>query len=198
MIACPKCSRENDDKALYCDQCRTAVSPDVPSPVHKDPCPACGGQVREIPSVMAACGDCGIALGEATPAAGGRHAEDASEPAHSGAAPAVEAGEKVPCPVCGEGNAAGALDCAGCLIGLKPSREPRACPKCSAETSEDKCDCGAVLTLAKLLSYVDPSVKVVCSLCKQPFTVDRRECSDCGSETLPAASLKAYAAAHPV
>lgn len=196
MIPCPKCSRENDDKALYCDQCRTAVSPDVPSAVHKDPCPACGGQVREIPSVMAACGDCGIALGEETHAAGGRRVEGAPEAASSSAEAAsdpAEAGPEVPCPVCGEANAAGAPDCAGCLIGLKPSREPRACPKCSAETSEDKCDCGAVLTLAKLLTYVDASVKVVCSLCKQPFTVDRRECSDCGSETLPADALKAAA-----
>lgn len=198
MIPCPKCSRENDDKALYCDQCRTAVSPDAPGPVHKDPCPACGGPVREIPSVMVACGDCGIALGEATPSAGGRHAEGASEAALSHDEPAAEAGEEVPCPVCGKGNAAGALDCGGCLIGLKPSRGRRTCPKCSAETSEDKCDCGAVLTLAKLLSYVDPSVKVVCSVCKQPFTLDRRECSDCGAETLSADALKAYAKAHPV
>lgn len=195
MLPCPKCPRENDDKALYCDQCRTAVSPEVQGSVLKDPCQACGGTVREVPSVMAACGDCGIVLGEATHGAGGQQAQGPSGPSDSSEEPASGgAGAKTPCPVCGEGNAVGALECGRCFIGLKASREPRACPKCSAETAEEKCDCGAVLTLAKLLSYVDASVKVVCSVCKQPFTVDRRECSDCGAQTLPADALKALAA----
>ena len=186
MLPCPKCSRDNVDDALYCDQCRTAVSPGVQGPVLKDPCPACGGHVRELPSVFAACGDCGIALGEASP---GGHEPRAQVPA----AAEPEPGEKTPCPVCGVGNGPAASECAGCRIGFKASREPRTCPKCSAETDEDKCDCGAVLTLAKLLEYVDASVRVVCSVCKQPFTVDRPECSDCGARTLPAAALKALA-----
>ncbi len=153
--------------------------------------------MRELPSVMAACGDCGIALGEGGPGAAEHRAAGSSAGAEGPVPEPGEAGEKTPCPVCGEENLVESLECGRCLIGLKPSREPRACPKCSAETAEDKCDCGAVLTLAKLLSYLDASVRVVCSVCKQPFTVDRRECSDCGAPTLPADALKALALRQP-
>jgi predicted amidophosphoribosyltransferase len=190
MTPCPKCARQNADDALYCDQCRTAVSPAAPAPVQPDPCPACGGEVREVPSVLALCAGCGLALGEA--AAEGGHAPE--RPAPSAPVPAPEPGETASCPLCGEGNPAGAPQCGGCGLAFEKPRGGRTCPKCEAESSEDQCSCGAILTLAKLLEYVDPSVRVVCSVCKQPFTVERGECSDCGGETLPADALKKLAA----
>ncbi|TBR21907.1 hypothetical protein EPO15_09090 [bacterium] len=193
MSPCPKCARQNADDALYCDQCRTAVSPDVPAAVQEDPCPACGGEVREVPSILALCSDCGIALGEgAGEGAAAPEKAPGAPPAPAPAAPEAP-GEKAACPVCGEGNAAGAPLCAGCGIGFGKSRGARTCPKCEAEASGDQCGCGAILTLAKLLDYVSPSVRVVCSVCKQPFTVDRGECSDCGGETLPADGLRGLA-----
>ena len=104
-----------------------------------------------------------------------------------------DSGAKSPCPVCAAENPVGAALCGGCKLAFTKPRRPLACPKCSAESTEDKCDCGAVLTLSKLLSYVDGSVRVVCSVCKQLFTVDRAECSDCGGETRPADALKRLA-----
>ncbi|MBI3300042.1 MAG: zinc ribbon domain-containing protein [Elusimicrobia bacterium] len=187
MIDCPKCSRPNADDALYCDQCRTAVSPDVPGEVHADPCPACGGAIKEVPSVLSMCQDCGIPLGETGP--GGAHQEHA-EPKPAAQEP--ETGEKTPCPVCGTENAG--KRCKGCLLNFEKSHEPLPCPKCEAEATGDTCSCGAILTLPKLLSFLDKSVRVVCPVCKQLFTVERKECSDCGAETRSADSLKAFAA----
>lgn len=202
MIPCPKCPRQNDDEALYCDQCRTAVSPKASGEALPDPCPACGGAVREVPTTMAVCGDCGISLGDAGPEGAGAHAGGpAGAASHGGAGgheeagePAADAGEASPCPVCGTENPARAAACSECRIAFQKPRGPLECPKCSEACDEDKCGCGAVLTLTKLLGYVDPSVKVVCPLCKQLFTLDRPTCSDCGSETRPADALKAFAA----
>lgn len=206
MIPCPKCPRQNSDEALYCDQCRTAVSPKVSGETLADPCPACGGGVREVPTMMAVCGDCGISLGEGGPdgaaghvdgpagAGSGRGVPDHEEP---GTEPAADAGETSPCPVCGTENPARAAACSECRIAFGAGRRMLECPKCSERTDEEKCGCGAVLTLTKLLGYVDPSVKVVCALCKQLYTIDRPTCSDCGSETRPADALKARAAAGP-
>lgn len=202
MIPCPKCPRLNDDEALYCDQCRTAVSPKVSGETLPDPCPACGGAVREVPTTMAVCGDCGISLGEGGPdgtaghaggpAGAGGGAAGREEP---GAGPSADAGEASACPVCGTENPARAAACAECRIAFGEGRRMLECPKCSERTDEEKCGCGAVLTLTKLLGYVDPSVKVVCTLCKQLYTIDRPTCSDCGSDTRPAEALKARASA---
>lgn len=202
MIPCPKCSRENDDKALYCDQCRTPVAPESQGAVLDEACPACGGEVREVPSTAAECSDCGLALGAGGPEEGhagsehdhGAPAKAGQKPAVVPAAPAPEDDEKTACPVCGTENGARSGGCSGC--GLRfDSRGAHACPKCEAEATGDKCECGAVLTLARLLEYVDGSVKVVCSTCKQIFTIDRAACSDCGGETRPADALKKLAAA---
>lgn len=193
MIPCPKCARENDDKALYCDQCRTPVSPEAAGAVLEAPCPACGGAMREVPSTAAACGDCGLTLGEGGPAGQeGGHPE--GEPSGPAETQAHDGGEKSPCPVCAVENPAGATQCGGCKLAFKKPRRPLACPKCSEESMDDKCPCGAVLTLSKLLGYVDGSVRVVCSVCKQLFTVDRDECSDCGGATRPADALRELAA----
>ncbi|MBI5595599.1 MAG: zinc ribbon domain-containing protein [Elusimicrobia bacterium] len=196
MTPCPKCMRQNAEDALYCDQCRTAVSPQAGGSEHEDPCPACGGTVREVPSVLAVCADCGIALGE-----GGPGGQDCRLPQPEAAAPAPHAqdaaeedGEKSPCPVCGTGNVETALQCGGCRIAFDKPRLPLACPKCEAETMDEKCACGAILTLPRLLGYVDASVKVVCSVCKQLFTVARDSCSDCGGETRPVDGLREHAA----
>ncbi len=199
MIPCPKCSRENDDKALYCDQCRTPVSPESQGAVLDEDCPACGGEVREVPSTAAECSDCGLALGDGGPREGGGAAEPGAsakataKPAVPTDAPAADDGDKSPCPVCGTENGTQAESCADCGLGFGAA--VGSCPKCSAEAEGDKCECGAVLTLARLLEYVDGSVKVVCSTCKQLFTVDRAACSDCGGPTRPADALKALSAA---
>lgn len=197
MIPCPKCARENDDKALYCDQCRTPVAAESQGAVLDEACPACGGTVREVPSVAAECSDCGLALGAGGPEEGHGHHPAPAKAAPKAAvvpdAPAPDDGEKSPCPVCGTENGARAEVCSGC--GLAFASGARNCPKCSAETDEDKCECGAVLALERLLEYVDGSVKVVCSTCKQIFTIDRAACSDCGGQTRPADALKKLAAA---
>lgn len=204
MIPCPKCPRQNADEALYCDQCRTAVSPTVQGETLPDPCPACGGGVREVPTTMAVCGDCGISLGEGGPdgaaphgggpAGGDSHGAPADHDGR-GAEASAEAGPASPCPVCGTENPARADACSECRIAFGEGRRTLECPKCSERTDEEKCGCGAVLTLTKLLGYVDPSVKVVCTLCKQLYTLDRPACADCGSDTRPADALKARASA---
>jgi len=61
--------------------------------------------------------------------------------------------------------------------------------------SGDKCECGAIMTLPKLLEYVEPSVKFVCSRCKAPYAVFQTKCPDCGGGLLSADRLKAFAAA---
>lgn len=187
MIPCPKCARENDDKALYCDQCRTPVAAESQGAVLDEACPACGGEVREVPSTAAECSDCGLALGAGGPEEG----HGGGEPAKPAAASAPDDGATSACPVCGAENGAQAKACAGCGIAFGKLRSPAVCPKCEAESAEDKCGCGAVLTLARLLQYVDGSVKVVCTTCKQLFTIDRAACSDCGGETRSADGLKA-------
>lgn len=203
MIPCPKCSRENADDALYCDQCRTAVSEEVEGAVLDQPCPACGGQLKEVPSAVAMCKDCGIFLG----ASG--HAEDHEEPEAKpkrfvSAAPQPQAEpeaeepeapvETEPCPVCDTENAVDAPQCSGCRIAFQRLRRVIPCPKCGEETSDDVCSCGAVMTLPKLLSYVDKSVRMVCTACKTLITAQRDACPDCGGKLRSADALKDYAA----
>jgi predicted amidophosphoribosyltransferase len=199
MIQCPKCSVENDDEALFCDQCGTAVSPDALGGVLDQPCPACGGEVREVQSVAAVCRVCGLNLGEHVPSSCQECAPLAAEhglangtgPSNSGPAPAPPAHvETWPCPVCAVENPKGAAQCADCGIVFKKSPRPRPCPRCSAEVSGDTCDCGAILTLDKLLEYVDPSVQGVCPVCKQLYSVKKDRCPDCGGELETAEDLK--------
>lgn len=187
MTPCPKCSRQNAEDALYCDQCRTAVSPAAPAETHPEPCPACGGVVREAPSVVCLCSDCGLALGEA-PAGAAAKAAGREAPADD----APPEGPLTPCPVCAAEYPVGSGLCGSC--GIRFGRGTAPCARCGEETDEDKCACGAIQTLQKLLGFVDPTVRVVCVSCKQLFTVARAECSDCGGRTLPADDLKARAA----
>ncbi|MFA5137919.1 MAG: zinc ribbon domain-containing protein [Elusimicrobiota bacterium] len=187
MIQCPKCSAENDDEALFCDQCGTAISPDALGGALDQPCPACGGEVRETQSVLAVCQACGLNLGE-HPASGCQECAPAA--AEHGPAPAPEEVEKWPCPVCAMENPQGAAQCSDCGIVFKKSPRLRPCPRCSAEVSGDTCNCGAILTLDKLMEYVDPSVQSVCSVCKQLYSVKKDSCPDCGGELEPAEDLK--------
>ena len=56
------------------------------------------------------------------------------------------------------------------------------------------CACGALLTLPALLRCIEPSVRCVCSLCKQPYAVVQQKCPDCGGGMIGAEKLKDYAA----
>ncbi|MDE2292310.1 MAG: zinc ribbon domain-containing protein [Elusimicrobia bacterium] len=190
MIPCPKCSRENADDALYCDQCRTGVSPKVEGDVLAEPCPACGGKVREVPSTAALCDECGIFMG----GGGGSHGDDPEPeaPASPAAEPAADV-ETETCPVCRASNPVDVPLCGGCRIAFERPPRPIPCPRCGAATRDEKCACGAVMTLPKLAQFVDESIQVVCPVCKQLFTTARGTCSDCGAATVPADDLKDYA-----
>ena len=197
MIPCPKCSRQNADDALYCDQCRTGVSPALEGASLAEPCPACGGKVKEVPSTAAMCSDCGIFMGDAGggACAAGHHEPAAGVKQPAAPAAASEAGPTEPCPVCALDNPVSADRCGDCGIYFEASRALRDCPCCEGKSDEDKCRCGAILTLPKLLGYVDDGAKVVCLGCKQLFMVARDVCSDCSSDTVPADGLKKAAAA---
>jgi hypothetical protein len=195
MIRCPKCSSENDDEARYCDQCAAAISPGAQGAVLDMPCPACDGEVREVPVPIAVCQECGLHLAaDGSPAGECPSGREAAPPEAVEAPPAET--EKSPCPVCEAPNPAGSARCVGCGIVFGRITRPVECPQCSAQCSDDKCGCGAVLTLSKLLEYVDSSIKVVCPVCKQLYSVKKDACSDCGSELRPADSLKTYASDH--
>ena len=97
------------------------------------------------------------------------------------------------CPLCGAENPGGAVKCAGCGIIFRETRSAQACPRCEREVRGGKCECGAILTLRKLLEYVEPSVRFVCGRCKQPYAVFQPKCPDCGGGLLSADRLKAYA-----
>ncbi|MBI5622462.1 MAG: hypothetical protein HY924_01650 [Elusimicrobia bacterium] len=192
MISCPKCSSENGDQARYCSRCG-APAAEGPGPVLEMPCPACDGDVREVLVPMAVCQECGLHL-----AADGSAAESCPSRAQAAeAAPETQPAEpeRTPCPVCETLNRESAACCKGCGIVLGKLPRRVTCPRCQAESSDEKCDCGAVLTLSKLLEYVDDSVKVVCPVCKGIFATNRDTCSDCGAALRPADSLKSYAAA---
>ncbi|HBL19234.1 MAG: hypothetical protein A2X36_03050 [Elusimicrobia bacterium GWA2_69_24] len=194
MIRCQRCSSDNDDEARYCDQCGAALAGAAPGKFLPDPCPACGGKLAEVPSTAAACRECGLRLadGAALPAEGSAHAEEPA-PSDREVAPSPADGPKLPCPVCALENPQDAARCGDCGIVFKKRPGLLVCPRCSAECSDDKCGCGAILTLARLVEYVDESVQSVCPVCKSLFSVRRDACSDCGSELEPAADLKAYA-----
>lgn len=111
------------------------------------------------------------------------------EPAEGGA------GGLEPCPLCGAGCAGDAPRCPGCGIWFARPRAPQPCPRCERETAGDACECGAILTLPKLLQYLEPRVRAVCSRCKAPYAAAHPKCPDCGAGTIPAERLKAFAAA---
>jgi len=100
------------------------------------------------------------------------------------------------CPVCGKGNSPEAPLCAECGISFRPAWDTIVCPRCTKPCSSDTCSCGAIMTLSKLLSYVDDSVLKVCPRCKNLLTKPAKECPTCACDVLPAERLKAYAAEH--
>lgn len=143
--------------------------------------------------MAAVCQGCGIHLGAGGAAEACLPCQDAGAASPAQDQESAEA-EKSPCPVCETPNAVGAARCAACGIAFKKLTRPVACPQCSAESMDDKCGCGAVLTLEKLLEYVDDSIRVVCPVCKQLFSAKKDLCSDCGAALRSAGSLKKYAA----
>lgn len=104
-----------------------------------------------------------------------------------------DAEDALACPLCGAENRVGDGQCSGCGLWLRESRSPQPCPRCERPVRGGKCECGAILTLAKLLQYVESSVRFVCSRCKQPYAVSQPKCPDCGGGFVSAERLKAYA-----
>jgi len=97
------------------------------------------------------------------------------------------------CPVCGAQNAVHADRCAECEVWFAPRHKPGPCPSCGEETSGDRCKCGAALTVDAAAAALEPSVRFLCSVCKQPFVKSLDECPDCGGKLLSADRLRAYA-----
>jgi predicted amidophosphoribosyltransferase len=100
----------------------------------------------------------------------------------------------LPCPLCGAENPHDALHCAGCGLWFEKPRAPQPCLRCGRQVTGVQCACGAVLTLTKLLEYIEPSVRWVCALCKAPYAVPQPKCPDCGGGLLSADRIKAFAA----
>jgi len=114
-----------------------------------------------------------------------------------GHAPHAEAaaGATVPCPLCGVANPESSSRCSGCGLWFEALRSPQPCPRCERPVSgEGQCACGAILTLPKLLDYIEPSVRWVCSRCRAPYAVPQPNCPDCGGSLLSADRIKAFAA----
>jgi predicted amidophosphoribosyltransferase len=103
-----------------------------------------------------------------------------------------------PCPVCATKNAEDADLCAGCGLAFEALNKDISCPRCALPCSGDTCACGAILTLPKLIEFLEPSVQQICPRCKQLFTGKATECAVCGADLLPAERLKAYAARRPL
>ncbi len=222
--SCPACHCENEDDASYCDQCGQPLSvPQSADKVAEGGCPACGGTVEDRNDGIGVCSSCGLELTETfepppvKAAAGtverltaailektraGRSVEQAvfegCREVFETSAPspaAKKAGEPVLCPLCGEENLEEAARCRGCGLWFQHLRSPQPCPLCELGVSGDgKCECGAILTLPKLLEYVDASERWICSSCKAPYArVQAGACPDCGGDLLSAERIKAFA-----
>jgi len=65
---CPACKSENEDDALFCDQCgqplpsHAAANPKPAEPGDADACPACGGEVEDLSDGSGRCRACGLEL----------------------------------------------------------------------------------------------------------------------------------------
>ncbi|HEX4047188.1 MAG TPA: zinc ribbon domain-containing protein [Elusimicrobiota bacterium] len=116
------------------------------------------------------------------------------EPAQGETAPAAAPAETQACPLCGAECPDEAKKCGGCGIWFHGFRTPQPCPRCERMTSGDKCECGAIMTLPRLLKYVEPAVRFICSRCKAPYAVSQPKCPDCGGGLLSADRIKAFAA----
>jgi len=110
------------------------------------------------------------------------------------AAPPREPAEPRACPLCGEEGSSEGPQCSGCGLSFQEHGPTGPCPRCEDDSAVDgKCRCGAILTLSRLLEYVENSVRFICLRCKQPYAVARSACPDCGGELIAAERIKAYA-----
>lgn len=221
---CPACKAVNDEEAAYCDQCgqhlRAAQAPkegDCPAcggVVEADGegsgvCSGCGLQLVATPDESCCAGGGAVDAGapERLAAAilqktrAGLDIETAVAQACREVlktpAPTLAEPEGAPraCPLCAADNSAVAPQCQGCGIWFEHLRQPQSCPRCERSVSGGgACACGALLTLPALLRYIEPSVRCVCSLCKQPYAVVQQKCPDCGGGMIGAERLKDYAA----
>lgn len=221
---CPACHAVNEDDAAYCDQCGQPLSvPEAVDDGAGGCCPACGGAVEIRDDGKGVCSRCGLELVEvpepssAKADAGtvarltaailsktraGRSVEEAvaegcrevfdappPEPA------AKNEGEPILCPLCGENNPGEAARCGGCGLWFQGLRSSQQCSLCERSVFGDgKCECGAILTLPKLLEYIESSVRWICARCKAPYARTQANCPDCGGELLSSERIKAYAA----
>lgn len=182
-IVCPSCKAENDGEARFCDQCGGRL----PETGGDEACPACGGRLVPIGGGGGDCGSCGLHV----PAP-----EDEQPAAEPGPAPAAAPANLVPCPLCGEQVRDDVASCPSCGLWYESPRTPQPCPRCGQPAGPDDCGCGAILTLDKLLTFLEASVRFVCRKCKSPYArlpEGAVKCPDCGGALLPAERLKAYA-----
>jgi DNA-directed RNA polymerase subunit RPC12/RpoP len=223
MYICEKCRSENEGDADYCDQCGAPLykgpgTGDEDDAVRCD----CGGAIKETTKGQGVCDSCGAryvdsdydpAAGNVAPEPGAKEtpgqelARRIKEKLASGMPldPAIEVSceeffsgtedkpESEPCPLCGKENVKGAAMCAGCRILFRGKSVE--CPRCGEQASGDRCSCGAILTLKKLLEYMEPEVLYVCPKCHQPFEKTIVDCPDCGERVLHADRLKKHASA---
>jgi predicted amidophosphoribosyltransferase len=219
---CPACKAENDEDAKYCDQCgQPLTAPDDAGDGADGDCPACGGKVETDGDGKGVCSRCGLELVETADAPAAPQKADADAIAKLTAAilektgagipidravaegcreifssaesAPAEADEPEPCPLCGVESPRSAAQCSGCGLWFGNHKAP--CARCGrASVAGGKCDCGAILTLPKLLQYIEPSVRFVCSSCRAPYAVNQPECPDCGGSLISADRIKAFAA----
>lgn len=192
----------------------------------EDGCPACGGLVESRGDGKGVCARCGLELVEtaeepaphaADAGTAGRLTAAILAKTQSGltldravadacrevlsapaAAPAAsKSAEPIPCPLCGAENHEDAPHCSACGLWFRKLRTPQPCPRCERPVAGDgHCSCGAVLTLPKLLEFIEPKVRFVCGRCKAPYAVFQPKCPDCGGGLISADRIKAFAADH--
>jgi predicted amidophosphoribosyltransferase len=184
-LTCPACKAVNDGEARYCDQCAQRLVPSDDAP-NDDACPACGGKVEERGERLV-CTGCELEF---------TRAEEA-EPVVVKASEAAAATALVPCPLCGEPTRDDAPTCGACGLWFDTPRKPVPCPRCGKPAGPDDCSCGAIITLDKLLQFVEPAVRFVCKKCKSPYgklpDATSTKCPSCGGQVLSAERLKTYA-----
>lgn len=210
MILCQQCSNENTDDSDFCDRCGDRLVQDAKnrdseiaesevafpkeddSNAEVDPSIPLSRQLSEsIKQKVNAGMPLDFAIEESC-------VELVAEPAFQQSRPRQDHEKQVEmksedCPVCGEENASDEAQCGKCGIVLKRTSEFVTCPKCGLKTcNSGKCECGTILTLSRLLEFVDPSVMSICRRCKQLYTAYRPLCSDCGGDLVPADRLKKY------
>lgn len=190
---CPACGGAVEDRGEGTGVCRSCGLELHETPGEAPAVTADAGAVERLTAAILRKTGSGVPLERAV-SEGCREALSAPAAAAPGAA-AHEPGETHPCPLCGAECSEEAPRCVGCGIWFHGLRTPQACPRCERMVAGDKCECGAIMTLPKLLQYVEPSVRFVCSRCKGPYSKFQEKCPDCGGGLLSADRIKAFAAA---